>query len=193
MNQNKTQLDLFNNDWFDRGASKFKIILWYYFNMLFFASRWMPLSSFKVFLLRLFGAKIGKGVVIKPFVNIKYPWRLIIGNDVWIGEQVWIDNLETVTIGNNVCVSQGAFLLCGNHNYKRNTFDLIAKQIKLEDGVWIGAKTVVCPGVICKSHSLLTVGSVATSNLEPYTIYQGNPAKEVRKRIIKATNLYAQS
>lgn len=185
MQNNTTKLNQFNNDWFDRGASSFKIVLWYYCNMLFFAARWMPLSSVKVMLLRFFGAKIGTGVVIKPFVNIKYPWRLTVGNDVWIGEQVWIDNLDQVIIGNNVCISQGAFLLCGNHNYKRETFDLIVKQIRLEDGVWIGAKTVVCPGVICKSHSLLTVGSVATSNLEPYTIYQGNPAKEIRKRTLK--------
>ena len=58
---------------------------------------WFPISGFKRFLLRLFGAKIGKGVVIKPCVNIKYPWKLRIGNYVWIGENVWIDNLDTVT------------------------------------------------------------------------------------------------
>jgi putative colanic acid biosynthesis acetyltransferase WcaF len=76
-------------------------------------------------------------------------------------------------------------LLCGNHNYKKETFDLITKSIILENGVWIGAHSVVCPGVICKSHAILTVNSVATSNLEAYTIYQGNPAKEIRKRAIE--------
>jgi putative colanic acid biosynthesis acetyltransferase WcaF len=180
----KTDLKKFNNQWYKPGASKFKILLWYFTNLFFFTSRWLPDSGFKVFLLRAFGAKVGIGVTIKPAVNIKYPWRLIIGNHVWIGEEVWIDNLEEVTIGNHTCISQGAMLLCGNHNYKKTTFDLIVGKIILEEGVWIGAKTVVCPGVICKSHSLLTVGSVATQHLEAYTIYQGNPAKALRKREI---------
>jgi putative colanic acid biosynthesis acetyltransferase WcaF len=180
----KTFLNQFNNQWYSTGASKLKMIVWYYTNCIFFTSRWLPDNGFKVFLLRLFGAKVGIGVVIKPAVNIKYPWRLTIGSNVWIGEEVWIDNLDDVEIGNNVCISQGALLLCGNHNYKKSSFDLIVRKIILEEGVWIGAKSTVCPGVTCKSHALLTVGSIATSNLEAYTIYQGNPAKAVRKREI---------
>jgi len=180
----KTNLNQFNNSWYQSGASKPKMLLWYFTNLLFFTSRWLPISAFKVFLLRVFGAKIGTGVVIKPAVNIKYPWRLKIGNHVWIGEQVWIDNLENITIGDHVCISQGAMLLCGNHNYKRTTFDLLVGKIVLEDGAWIGAQTVVCPGVTCKSHSLLTVGSIATSNLNAYTIYQGNPAVAIKERVI---------
>jgi putative colanic acid biosynthesis acetyltransferase WcaF len=184
MNTAKTKLSSFNNKWYKTGASQPKMLLWYFINLIFFTSRWLPDSGLKVFLLRTFGAKIGSGVVIKPAVNIKYPWRLTIGSNVWIGEQVWIDNLDDVVIGDNVCVSQGAMLLCGNHNYKKTSFDLIVGRITLEDGVWIGAQTVVCPGVICKSHALLTVGSVATQNLDAYTIYQGNPAKAIRKREI---------
>jgi len=180
----KTSLNKFNNNWYKPGATGLKIVLWYFTNLGFFTSRWLPDSGFKVFLLRTFGAKIGTGVIIKPAVNIKYPWKLIIGNNVWIGEQVWLDNLENVEIGNDVCISQGAMLLCGNHNYKKISFDLIVGKIILEEGVWIGAQTVVCPGVVCKSHSLLTVGSVATQTLEAYTIYQGNPAKAIRKRVI---------
>ncbi len=134
----------------------------------------------------MFGAKVGHGVVIKPSVNIKYPWRLTIGNDVWIGEEVWIDNLDDVRIGDNVCISQGALLLCGNHNYKKSDFGLITGKIILEEGTWIGAKAVVCPGVKCNSHALLTVGSIATTDLEAYTIYQGNPAKPIRTRVIES-------
>lgn len=102
-----------------------KGFIWYFVNVLFFINPMNPISGLKVFLLRLFGAKIGKGVVIKPGVNIKYPWLLTIGNNVWIGEKVWIDNLDNVTIANDVCISQDAILLCGNHNYKKSTFDLI--------------------------------------------------------------------
>jgi putative colanic acid biosynthesis acetyltransferase WcaF len=75
-------------------------------------------------------------------------------------------------------------LLCGNHNYKKSSFDLMGGKIILEEGAWIGAQTVVCPGVVCKTHSILTVGSVATSELKAYTIYQGNPAKAVKERVI---------
>jgi putative colanic acid biosynthesis acetyltransferase WcaF len=94
--------------------------------------------------------------------------------------------LVPVKIGANVCISQGAMLLTGNHNYKKSTFDLITGEIILEDGVWIGAKSVVCPGVSCHSHAILTVGSIATKNLEAYSIYQGNPAIKIRERSIES-------
>ena len=136
-------------------------------------------------MLRAFGAKIGCGVNIKPCVNIKYPWNLEIGNYVWIGENVWIDNLAKVRIGDNACVSQGAMLLCGNHNYKTTTFDLMVGEITLEDGAWIGAMSTVCPGVTCKSHSVLSVNSVAAKDLDAYCVYQGTPAVKIRERVIK--------
>ncbi len=177
----KTDLSKYNNSWYQPG-SKLKILLWYLTNVFFFQNSLNPSSGIKVALLKLFGAKIGTGVVIKPGVNIKYPWMLEIGDHCWIGEKVWIDNLGQVSIGNNVCVSQGTMLLCGNHNYKKPTFDLIVKDIILEDGVWIGAQSVVCPGVVCKSHSILTVNSVANTDLEAYSINQGNPAVKVRIR-----------
>lgn len=161
--------------------------MWYVVNVLFFINPLFPVSSLKVSLLRLFGAQVGKGVVIKPAVNIKYPWNLVIGNNVWIGERVWIDNLDKIEIGHNVCISQGAFLLCGNHHYKKSTFDLVIQPILLEEGVWIGAKAIVPPGVVCKSHSILTAGSLAHGTLEEYSIYQGNPAAKVRQRVIRKT------
>jgi len=179
----KTELNTFNNDWYNPG-SKVKRAIWFVCNVLFLQNRLNPINGLKIAILKAFGAKIGRGVVIKPNVNIKHPWMLTIGDYVWIGEQVWIDNLAPVKIGKNVCVSQGAMLLCGNHNYKKSTFDLIVKEINLEDGSWVGAQSVVCPGVTMKSHSVLSVGSVATKDLEAYTIYQGNPAVEVRKREI---------
>lgn len=181
---NKTNLSKFDNAWYSPGGNSLKRILWYLTNIVWFKSGF-PINGFKVFLLRLYGAKIGSGVVIKPRVNVKYPWKLEIGNNVWIGEGVWIDNLGMVNIGDNVCLSQDAFLLCGNHDYKKEAFDLIVGDILLEQGVWIGAKAIVCPGVTCFSHSVLAVGSVATSNLDAYKIYQGNPAQVIRERVIK--------
>ena len=105
-------------------------------------------------------------------------------NDVWIGERVWIDNLDQVLIESNVCISQGAMLLCGNHDYKKVSFDLIVKPIILKEGAWVGAKTIVCPGVELGVNSILTVGSVATKHLSSGKIYKGNPAEEIRNREI---------
>lgn len=184
MEKVKTDLSKFNNSWYNPGHPV-KRFFWYIANICFFLFPFFPFSSAKVFLLRLFGAKIGKGVIIKPSVNIKYPWKLSIGNYSWIGENVWIDNLDEVEIGNNVCISQGALILSGNHNYKKSTFDLLLKKIVIEDGVWIGAKSIVTQGIICGSHSVLTAGSVASSNMEPYTIYRGNPAQKIKERIIQ--------
>ena len=175
----------FNNSWFYPGKNILIRTLWYYTNAIFFKSYIFPFSNLKVILLKLFGAKVGANCLIKPNVNIKYPWNLIIGNYVWIGENAWIDNLTLVQIGNNVCLSQSAYLFTGNHNYKMVNFDLIINKIVLEDGVWIGANSIVTPGVIFKSHSILVAGSIATKSTEAYGIYQGNPAIFIRKRVIQ--------
>ncbi len=180
----KTDLSKYDNSWYAPGAGKLKRIIWHFVNAIFLKNGLLPISGLKVFLLRLFGAVIGKGVNIKPYINIKYPWNLKVGNYCWIGENVWIDNLVKVELGSHVCLSQGAMLLTGNHDYKKTTFDLITGEIILEDGVWIGANAVVCPGVKCHEHSVLTVGSVAGRDLEAFGIYQGNPATLVKKRII---------
>lgn len=185
MERKNVDLSQFTNHWYQPGKNKIIRTIWYFVNLIVFQSYLFPFYKFKAYILRIFGASIGSEFVIKPSVNIKYPWHLIIGNNVWIGENVWIDNLTEVRIGNNVCISQGAMLLTGNHNYKRAGFDLMVNKIILEDGVWIGAKSIVCPGIICKSHSVLSVGSVAYGNLEPYGIYKGIPAMLDRKRVIE--------
>jgi len=180
----KTDLSTYNNSPFHPGGHALKRFLWYYLNALFLKTSLLPSNSFKSFLLRSFGAVVGKNVVIKPGVNIKYPWHLTIGHNTWIGENVWIDCLVAVSIGSNVCISQGAFLLTGNHNYKKTSFDLIVSGITLEDGVWIGAGAMVGPGVTAASHSVLTACSVANHSLDAYSIYQGNPAVKIRDRVI---------
>jgi putative colanic acid biosynthesis acetyltransferase WcaF len=133
----------------------------------------------------MFGARIGNGVVIKPHVHIKYPWKLVVGDYSWIGEYVWIDNLDSVQIGSNVCLSQGALILSGNHDYKSTSFNLILKPIEIKDGAWVGAKSVVTQGVKIGSHAVLSVGSVASSDMEEFGIYRGNPAEFIKRRQIK--------
>ena len=180
---NTTRLDQFDNSDYKRGPWLARV-LWVLVSGLFFQT-WFPWpNALKRTLMRLFGAKVGRGVVLKPRVTIKYPWKLIVGDHCWIGENVWIDNLGQVTIGSHCCLSQGALLLCGNHNYKKATFDLMVNDIVLEDGVWIGAFAQVPSGLICNSHSVLLVGSTASSNLEARGIYKGNPAVLIRRRAL---------
>ena len=182
--QGRTDLSRFGNGWYNPGRGPVVRGLWFIVNAVVFQAGWVPLSGIKVWLLRAFGASMGRGIVIKPSVNIKYPWRLAVGDNAWIGEGVWIDNLADVAIGADACLSQGAMLLCGSHDYTKPTFDLIIGQIWLEEGAWVGAKALVCPGVRLHSHAVLAAGSVATKDLPPYTISQGNPAEVKRVRSV---------
>ena len=165
-------------------AGKLKQVCWYFTNVFFFKNSLNINSGLKVFLLKLFGANIGTGVVIKPCVNIKFPWKLSIGSHSWIGEEVWIDNLSEVIIGNNVTLSQGVLILTGSHDHSKETFDFISLPVVLEDGVWIGARAVVYGGVTCCTQSRLGINAVAECDLNAYTIYKGNPAVAILKRVI---------
>lgn len=173
----------FDQKGFQTGASALKMFLWYFTSLFFIRSGVIPMSSIIVLILKMFGAKIGKDVRIKPGIYVHYPWRLTIGDYSWIAP-CRIENLAEVTIGAHVCISQEAMLLTGNHNYKTTNFDLITQPISLENGCWIGAKAIVCPGITVASHAVLTVGAIATKDLDAYSIYQGNPAVKVKDRMI---------
>lgn len=189
MPRKTTRLDRYDNSWYRPGGTALTRGIWYLVNALVFNHGLLPVNSLKVFVLRFFGANIGAGVVIKPSVNIKYPWNLTIGDYAWVGEGVWIDNLDKVDIGAHACISQGAFLFCGNHNYKLETFDLMVQPIRVEEGAWVGAKAIVCPGVVLHSHSVLAAGSVATQSIEAYAIASGNPANKVKDRKFESETL----
>lgn len=180
----EVSLRTFDGSGFDKGAGLLKTALWYFVNALFVRASWNPFMGIKVWLLRLFGARIGKRICIKNNVIIKSPWNLVIGDDCWIGEGCWIDNLDKVVIGDNVCVSQGAMLLTGNHDYTVSSMPYRNAPIDIEDGAWIGARATVCPGVTVRRNAILTVGSTATGDMEANGIYQGNPATRVRERKI---------
>ena len=164
---------------------KLRYALWLFTSNIFFLTNIPYPNKLKVLILKLFGGKIGNKVVIKPWVKIKFPWMLILGNAVWLGESVWIDNISEIKIGDNVCISQGALLITGNHNYSSKMFELNSKPIKIEDGVWICAKSIVVGGVTIHSHAVLAINSMASSDLESYSIYSGNPAIFLKNRIIE--------
>jgi putative colanic acid biosynthesis acetyltransferase WcaF len=182
-NPSKVRLRAFDSSvGLNRGVSKFKEVIWYFVKMIFFLSSFPFPSSFKTFLLRLFGAKIGDGVVIKPRVNIHMPWKLTLGNDVWIGEEVFILNFEPIVIGNDVCVSQRAFLCGGNHDYMDPTMPYRNGPIVLQDGSWVGAGCFIGPNVTIGIDTIVTAGSIATKSLKENAIYRGNPAVFIKAR-----------
>lgn len=139
-------LQKFENSQFSRGAPKWKEVLWIICRSLCFAP-WFPISSsLKTAVLRLFGAKVGTGVVIRSRVNITFPWRFQCGDHVWIGDEVLVLSLGNVSIGSNVCISQRAFLCSGSHDFKKESFDLIVRPITIGDSCWIAAGAFVGPG-----------------------------------------------
>ncbi|MGO9484240.1 MAG: WcaF family extracellular polysaccharide biosynthesis acetyltransferase [Rhodomicrobium sp.] len=174
----------FSNSGFQRGRPAFVEALWILIQALFISS-FLPGSTHRRFLLRLFGAQIGNRVTIKPGVRIKFPWRLIVASDVWIGENVWIDNLAEVRLEANSCLSQGAYLCTGSHDWTSNSFDLMVKPIVIGESAWIAAKAMVGPGVIVHERAVLTMGSVATSVMAPGCIFQGVPARKIKLRMMR--------
>lgn len=183
--QGRVNLALFTSSRADRGASLPKEAIWLIIRFVLFENlpgRWYKL---KCWVLRRFGANIGKGVVIQPGVKIGFPWRLHIGDYVWLGEEALLINLDPITIESNCCVSQRAILCTGNHDYTSPSFNRNNRPIYLEQGCWIASNAWVGPGVRVGSHAVLTAGSVASHDLEPYGIYQGNPAVCIRTRHIR--------
>ena len=166
--------------------------LWYLISNLLFESGWLPSSAAKRWLLRRFGASVGQGVVIKPHVRIKFPWRIRIGDHSWIGEDVRIDNLAEVRIGRNCCVSQGAFLCTGSHDHRRETFDLRVGAIEIADEAWIAARAIILPGTMIPTGVVVAAGSVVPGSLSlpEAVIIGGVPAQVLGTRAISSNPDY---
>jgi putative colanic acid biosynthesis acetyltransferase WcaF len=175
--------DLFDaNKGLDRSRPKPVEAIWYLVKCLFFLSPLPWPSPFKCALLRLFGATIGKGVVIKPRVNIHFPWKLRIGDHTWIGEEALLLNFEWVTIGAHCCLSQRAFLCAGNHDYRQPEMPYRNQPITVKDGAWVGAQVFVAPGVTIGAEAVITAGSVVTKNQPERMVCGGNPCVPTKPR-----------
>jgi putative colanic acid biosynthesis acetyltransferase WcaF len=178
-------LRLYDNSWYNPGRSRLWQAAWFFFGLPVLRSSLIPSSGVRVRLLRSFGARIGAGVVIKPSVNIKYPWNLVIGKCCWIGEACWIDNLTRVQIGDDVCLSQGSYLCTGNHDWKDPAFGLILAPIEIRDGAWVGAKATLMPGVVLGACAIAAAGSVVSRSIPDFEIHAGNPAAFSKYREIR--------
>jgi putative colanic acid biosynthesis acetyltransferase WcaF len=166
----------------NRGRSKPVEILWYLVKCYFFLSPLPWPSKLKCTLLRMFGAKVGEGVNIKPRVNIHFPWKLELGDWCWLGEEVFILNFEPARIGANACVSQRAFLCGGNHDFRDPAFSFRNGPITVGEGVWVGAQVFVGPNVTIQDYAVVTAGSIVTKDQPTAMICSGNPCAPVKHR-----------
>jgi putative colanic acid biosynthesis acetyltransferase WcaF len=171
-----------NRQGFDLGRPRWVFMLWYLSKRLFFLSSFPWPSRFKSWLLRLFGAEIGREVYWKPRVNIHIPWKLKVGDHTWIGEEVCIMNFAPIRIGAHCCLSQRSFLCSGNHDYRSPDMQYRHAPIVLEDGVWVGACAFIGPGVTVGIDAVITAMSLANRSLNGGWIYSGQPCKAMRER-----------
>jgi len=179
----KVRNDLFDaRQGLDRGRPKLVEALWYLVKCVLFLTPLPYPSAIKRTVLRWFGARVGAGVVLKPRVNIHFPWKLSIGDHSWIGEEVFILNFEPVTIGSHCCISQRVFLCTGNHDYRQPNMPYRNAPIFVEAGAWVGAQSYVAPGVTIGSEAVVGAGSVVTKNLPPGMMCTGNPCVPRKSR-----------
>ena len=173
-------LTKFNNGSYQRGASRGKELAWWVVRSIFFGT-WFPVPSLvKVKLLRLFGAQVGQGVVIRSRVNITMPWRLRIGDHVWIGDEVMILSLDRVRIASHCCISQRAFLCTGSHDFSKESFDLITRDIEIGESCWVGAQAFVGPGVVMRKASRCLAGAVVVKEVMEDQVVGGVPAEALK-------------
>ncbi|MBB5543086.1 colanic acid biosynthesis acetyltransferase [Paraburkholderia fungorum] len=161
-------------------------LIWFFVEACVINNKLLPLSSVRVTLLRLFGAKIGTGCRFVHPLRVKSPWNLEVGDNCWFGVDVWIYNQALIRIGSNVCISQGTFLSAGSHDMS-TTMDLRVAPIVIEDGVWITSKCVVQMGVTIGRSAVVTPLSVVHRSLEPEGVYGGNPCRFIRNRFDSVT------
>ncbi|NII40834.1 putative colanic acid biosynthesis acetyltransferase WcaF [Curtobacterium flaccumfaciens] len=159
------------------------VLAWSVAELLFVTNPWQISSRLRVRVLRAFGAEIGRGVVYRPRTRVRFPWKLRIGDNSWIGEGVWIHNQDRVEIGSDVVISQETFLTTGSHAHRRD-MALITAPITIHDGVWVTSRCMVLGGTVIGRSSLVRPMSVVAGNVSSNTVVSGNPATPIGPRFV---------
>ncbi len=163
------------------GAPRWRQALWVLLGQPLLGS-FLPGTPWRKSLLRAFGARLGEGGRLKPHLRVKFPWRLVVGHHCWLGEEVWIDNLSTVYLGDRVCLSQGAYLCTGNHDFRSPGFDLRVESIRVDDDAWVAARAVLAPGTHVGAGAVVALGAVVKGEVPAGFLVAGNPAQPVGRR-----------
>ena len=178
----KPDLARYDNSWYSPGRGLLIRSLWFFLGLPILRSSLNPSSALKRGLLRMFGAKLGKKVVLKPGVVVKYPWLLSIGENSWIGEGVCFDNVAGIDVGANVCISQAVYLCTGNHDWSDPDFRLVLGPIVVGSGTWLCLRSTICPGVTIGESAVVCAGAVVTRDVPAEEVHAGNPARFIRLR-----------
>ena len=180
------KLNKFNLPQNFRGRSVLIVQLWWFTDFCFFKPSPQILYGWRRFLLRLFGAKIGKKVIIRPSATITYPWKVTIGDYSWIGDNAELYSLGEIEIGNNVVISQKSYLCAASHDYTKEDFPIWAKKITIEDECWLATDVYVAPGITIGKGTVVGARSSVFKNLPPGKVCVGSPAKPIKDRISNA-------
>lgn len=175
-------LSLFDGSTMDRGKPKWFEICWWLVKVSLVQSKFPWPSSMRKWLLRLFGAKIGAGFYIRPSVNIHFPWKLEIGDDVWIGEGTTILNLEPVIIHSNTALAHEVYIAAASHDISSPTFGYKNEPITIESGVWLATRSYIGPGVTVGRNAVVAACACVVTDVPPGAIVGGVPAKVIGKR-----------
>ena len=136
-------------------------------------------NAIKSNILRIFGARIGSNVILRGKLRIHLPYNLIIGDDCWIGEEVWFINHEKIVIGSNVCISQRSIICSGGHDYKSKSLEYAHKPIEIKDGVWICLDAKILPGVTVGENSVVSAGEIARKSIPDCSILIGGQIRQI--------------
>lgn len=164
-----------------RGKNAFIVQLWWLVDATLFRTSPQLMYKWRVAILRLFGAKIGSNVIIRPSVKITYPWKISIGDNSWVGDEVTLYSLGNISIGRNTIISQKSYLCTGGHDYKTRSFDIYSKPITIGDSVWVAADVFISPGTVIDDSVIVGARSSVFKNLQSNSLYVGNPAVFVKK------------
>lgn len=180
----KIRLDQFDKSKFSRGRPRWFEVLWIVAKCTIVQSTVPYPSAVRRVILRMFGAKIGKGVVFRPRLNVHFPWKLEIGDHCWIGDGCQILSLERIVLETQVALGHEVYLAAGNHDIRSATMESKNRPITIRSGSWIASRAFIGPGVEIGEDVVVGAGAVIVRDVEPGVIIAGNPAKVVRERLI---------
>jgi putative colanic acid biosynthesis acetyltransferase WcaF len=159
----------FSNEGYSNGRRLPSMTLWFVAQNLLFDRWWFP-PSLRPALLRLFGAEVGQGCLIRHGVRVHWPWRLHLGDHVWVGEGVWLHTIEDIVVEDNVCISQRASITTGSHDHRDPAFHTDNAPIRLRSGCWIGAEAMVARGVTVGLNSVVGARALAYKDVPDNTL-----------------------
>jgi putative colanic acid biosynthesis acetyltransferase WcaF len=162
---------------FDRGRPGWLILLWWLVQAIVFSLTPHPVNGIRRWVLRLFGAKIGSEVIIRPTARFTYPWKIEIGDYSWIGDDVVLYSLDRIAIGKHCVISQKSYLCTGTHDAQDPAFGLITASITINNGVWIAADCFIGPGVEIGANALIGARSSVFKNMPAGFVCMGTPCR----------------